>query len=520
MTTTISKIRWIAIGSFALIIISACESANRAVPELTQFRTITQTSFPTFTQTPSLPTQTPFPTFTQTPLPSSMVLQIGNDLPRNLIRHTQPNEHMDNRIGSQWDSLGQYDFGTINTIQSEIFGMGLKRVRLSANGTSWDHIDWNESEFMIDPSVDDLFTTLADNGVTITYVLNFWDKTVDNSKNCPRVQTGEQVQRYLSDMSKLEEGKSRFQSDEEVQRYLEYVRFTVHHFKDRVKYFEIWNEPNIAVCLQRIEADRYINLVKRTVPVIREEYAEAIIKVGGVMPFTEPEGKDYFFRLLKSDIMPIVDAISWHVVGNASSPDNIELQRYYYDYPSLVQEIKDTAASHGFTGEYIADEVVWCTTAQCGPDLALPFTEAVAAKYYARSIIMNLGMDVTVGLATDSGGSVSFPTIQNLSTIMAGATPISLSIEIQSEANDSGSYQFMLPNGDQLVALWRDSVAVDDDPGIEAILVLRGFSSHKVIGINPLGGFEQQLITSTDGNDIIIHGLLMRDYPIVLRVTD
>jgi hypothetical protein len=404
--------------------------------------------------------------------------------------------------------------------------MGLKRARLSVNGTSWDHIDWNESEFMIDPSVDDFFTKLADNGVTITYVLNFWDKTVDNSENCPRVQAGEEVQRYRSDrnLGKLmREGKSRFQSEEEVQRYLEYVRFIVHHFKDRVRYYEIWNEPNMFnICSQRIEADRYIDLVKQTVPVIREEYPEAIIKVGGVTPFadTEQGGKEYLFRLLESDIMPLVDAISWHVDQNTSLPNEIELQRYYNEYPSLVQEIKDTAISHGFTGEFIADEVIWCTTALCGPDLSLPFTETIAAKYYARSIIMNLGMDLTVGLAGGGGEIVPERIIRNLSTIMAGATPVSLPIEIQSEANDIESYQFILPNGDHLVALWRDSVAVDDDPGMEAILILKGFSSHQVIGINPLGGFEQQLITITDGDDIIIHGLLVRDHPIILRVTE
>jgi len=423
----------------------------------------------------------------------------------------------------QWDGLGQSDDPYLIThIQNAILDMGLKRARLSANGTSWDHIDWNKSELMIDPRVDEFFTTLADNGVTVTYVLNFWDKTIDNSENCPRVQAGEGVQQFLNDENmrkRMREGTPRFRSEEEVQRYLEYVRFIVHHFKDRVRYFEIWNEPDIINrCLQRIEVDRYVYLVEQTVPVIREEYPEALIKVGGTMPFVEPGEEAYFYSLLESDIMPLVDAISWHVGHNQALTDNIKLQRYHDEYPALVQAIKVTAASHGFTGEYIADEVIWCTPAQCGPDLPLPFTETIAAKYYARSIIMNLGLDVTVGLA--GGDPEQRPIIRNLSTILAGATPVSLPIELQSEANDIERYQFALPNGDQLVALWRDRVAVDEDPGIEANLILKGFSSHKVIGINPFGGFEQQLLTSTDEDDIIIHGLLVRDYPIILRVVD
>jgi len=443
-----------------------------------------------------------------------MMLQYGNDLPRTLLQAKSSDELEDNRIGSQWDGLGQGgDPYLITHIQNAILDMGLKRARLSANGTSWDHIDWNESEFMIDPSVDDFFTALADNGVTVTYVLNFWDKTVDNSKNCPRVQAGQGVEQYRNDKNmrkRMREGRPRFQSEEEVQRYLEYVRFIVHHFKDRVRYYEIWNEPNIFnICSQRIKVDRYIDLVKQTVPVIRDEYPEALIKVGGVTPFadTEQGGKDYFFRLLESDIMPLVDAISWHVDQNTSLPNEIELQRYYDEYPSLVQEIKDTAASHGFAGEYIADEVVWSS----------PLTETVAAKYYARSIVMNLGLDLTVGLA--GGDPEQRPTIRNLSTIMAGATPISLPIEIQSEVNNVKSCQFILSNGDQLVALWNDGVAVDDDPGTPSTLTIPGFADWNATGVDILNGFDQELITSTENGDLIIRDLLIKDYPIIIRLS-
>jgi len=448
-----------------------------------------------------------------------MALQHGNDLPRTLLQTKPSKELEDNRIGSQWDGLGQGgDPYLITHIQNAILDMGLKRARLSANGTSWDHIDWNESEFMIDPSVDEFFTTLADNGVTVTYVLNFWDKTVDNSKSCPRVQEGEGVQQFLNDKNmrkRMREGKSRFQSDEEVPRYLEYVRFIVHHFKGRVRYFEIWNEPDINLCLQRIEVDQYINLVKQTIPVIREEDPQALIKVGGTTPFIEPGEEAYFFRLLESDIMPLVDAISWHAVHNVDlagnielqSYDNIKLQRYYDEYPSLVQEIKDTAASHGFAGEYIADEVVWSS----------PFTETVAAKYYARSIVMNLGLDLTVGLA--GGDPEQRPTIRNLSTIMAGATPISLPIEIQSEVNNVKSCQFILSNGDQLVALWNDGVAVDDDPGTPSTLTIPGFADWNATGVDILNGFEQELITSTENGDLIIRDFMIKDYPIIIRLS-
>jgi hypothetical protein len=81
------------------------------------------------------------------------------------------------------------------------------------------------------------------------------------------------------------------------------------------------------------------------------------------------------------------------------------------------------------------------------------------------------------------------------------------------------SYSFSLPNGDQLVALWTDGVAVEEDPGVPATLTLPGFSAQKVVGIDVLNGFEQQIITSMEDGNVVIRNLLVKDYPIILRLT-
>ena len=103
---------------------------------------------------------------------------------------------------------------------------------------------------------------------------------------------------------------------------------------------------------------------------------------------------------------------------------------------------------------------------------------------------------------------------------MEGNRPITLPIEIQSEATSIVTYGFSLPNGDKLLALWTDGVAVDDDPGIEVTLTFPGFSDQKVVGIDVLHGFEQELVMSTEDGNLAIENLLVRDYPIILRLTD
>jgi hypothetical protein len=75
-----------------------------------------------------------------------------------------------------------------------------------------------------------------------------------------------------------------------------------------------------------------------------------------------------------------------------------------------------------------------------------------------------------------------------------------------------------LPNGDKLIALWTNGVGVDEDPGVEATVTLADLSGHKVVGIDVLNSFQQELVTSTTDGNLVIKNLLIKDYPIILHV--
>ena len=133
---------------------------------------------------------------------------------------------------------------------------------------------------------------------------------------------------------------------------------------------------------------------------------------------------------------------------------------------------------------------------------------------------MHLGMNCYAGIAEDLSRPLKRSVVQNLSTFMAGAEVVSLPIEIESEAENIMSYSFSLSDGDKLIALWTDGVAVDEDPGVNATLTIPNLLAQKVIGIDVLKGYQQGVVTSIENGNLIIQNLKVRDYPLILRISE
>ncbi|MBI9045538.1 MAG: right-handed parallel beta-helix repeat-containing protein [Anaerolineaceae bacterium] len=441
-------------------------------------------------------------------LRGSSVIQDGNDLPKTKIMITPYQELADNRIG-HLNPIAPDGDGVCPPVEEnyrllEHLEWGTKWLLTGIDMGELDEQEaWGDgwySRAEITEYQDCTISLLVENGVTLVTRLNYWDEVL-HAENQPD-----------------------YRNEQEVQLFLDHNRFLVRHFKGRIQYYGILNEPNLYV-----EVEDYINLIRQVIPIIREEDPEAKIVVGEVTALDDPDTREYLFEILRSDIMPDVDAISIHpMVG--TSPQYDEIREYYYDYPSLVQEIKDTATAHGFSGDYMATELGWGTLDNVSPGFPWVYTYTVAAKYYARGIVMNLGMNVIAGFTgvinesdVDSEYPVGTPfitrTIRNLSDVMAGTKAIDFPIEILSEFTNIKSYSFSLPNDEILIALWTDGAAVDDDPGIPSTLIIPGYSGFSATGIDVLFSFEQELISNSKNSDLVISDCLLKDYPIFIRLS-
>ena len=413
------------------------------------------------------------------------LLQLGNGFPITQLFPKPSSELSDNRIGAQLTQLAYGD-------QSDlwVYPIGVKRARVTITGIEPELVDWSKPEFSIDPSYDDFISRLTDNGIRITYTLMFWDKeTYPNGEGAPC---------------------ARFKTQEEIDRWLDYVRFTVTHFQEQIQYYEIWNEPDIReYCPKWIEVEDYINLVMQTVPVIKDVYPEAKVVVGAISN-TRFE-QDYLFQLLESEIMPLVDGISWHPMYSPS-PEYEIYEEYYYTYPDFVERIKDMARAHGFRGEFQADEIGWATIGHSVADQPWEYTPTAAEKYWGRGIIQNLGLDVNVGLGENNAVA------QKLCTVMAGATPVDLAVDVKNSDPTTLSYAFSLDEGGYLIGLWTNGIAAEYDPGVESTVTVQGVLADRVVAVDSLYGFEQELNFETQNGNLVIRNLLVKDYPTIIKV--
>lgn len=372
--------------------------------------------------------------------------------------------------------------------------------RIDSHGLKWMRVslDWFDGEelektktyttFEVDPVQDAAIDALISKGIDVYFSLAFWDD---------QIQTGE--------------GYSRFTEEEEIERYLEYARFIVSHFKGRIKYYFLVNEPDRGQGTQQyVKPEDYAKMAKRAIPAIREIDPDAEIIIGEVTPLIWPNSIQYIYQILDAELLPLADGISWHSAGWAS-PEYMEQE--YYEYQNLIEDVVQKAEKNGFKGEYWTTEMHWRTADSPHPDEFDGYTGLSAAKYLAGSIVRHRGYGFHVGLAENLEHIQKEPVIENLCTLLAGAKPAEISVAVGGEINHFNQYGFETNDGDLLIAIWSDVPARDDFQGIVTKLRLEGIQADMVIGIDVLNSKQQELLFSSEEGSVIVPDVVIRDYP-------
>lgn len=176
----------------------------------------------------------------------------------------------------------------------------------------WDDIEPRKGEFVFD-KYDRLAAMLGRHGIKILGLLDYntgWGG--DNWNNAP---------------------------DPEL--FTRYVRQVVKRYKDRVKYWEIWNEPDQEIYWVPQDGMRaYTELLKKVYPAIKEEDPTAVVVLGGlsggaVLPLK---------KIYAQGGGPYFDVVNVHPFVDPLGTDAVNLMRSVYRGVKKVRDANGDAA--------------------------------------------------------------------------------------------------------------------------------------------------------------------------------
>ena len=151
----------------------------------------------------------------------------------------------------------------------------------------WQNVEKSKGKYKIPQHVTKYIDEAKNNGVEVLLMLAF-NNTFYTENEC--------------DIPKTEDN---------IKAWLEYVRFVVKELKGKVKYFEVWNEPNHEnFNKNNATAAEFTYFLSRTYEVIKEEYPEAYVVSGGIAGSSY--ASDYIKEMVESGALDYLDAFGIH----------------------------------------------------------------------------------------------------------------------------------------------------------------------------------------------------------------
>ena len=170
---------------------------------------------------------------------------------------------------------------------TRMFDAGINFIRIgqyenSSDYTSWDWVERKRGEYSVVPELDDYVNSLAENGVHIEIQLLYGNPLYTSpAGRVPESITPESGSFHNPDRSIY----SVFwppKTEDQIQAFTKYVAWMVNHFRGRVEYYEIWNEPNIEYWNPTASPEDYGRLFKASAPVVHATDPHAKIVFGGL----------------------------------------------------------------------------------------------------------------------------------------------------------------------------------------------------------------------------------------------
>jgi ankyrin repeat protein len=405
--------------------------------------------------------------------------------------------------------------------------IGAKWLRVGYWGgpTNWHEVEKVKGKLYLDPVIEEAVKLAADRGLKVTLNLAYGN---------PLYQPmAENTKPWYMPIPKRPKS---------IKAFLYYCQYMAKKFKNYVNYYEIWNEQD-----GYWDAEEFAFLADRAAKAVKEIDPEAKVIMGG----TGFLNSEWIYRYLKAGGGKNIDVIAYHPYKMSSQPeDAIHIPGKNHYVTQLKDFMKETGKL-GFRGTFMANELGWSAKYPQVKDTKgsrffyYDVTELTKAKYLVRSMVLHssLGIQAFINESWTSSSKLvryarsyknnkgyrvffitpqaSFYAMRTISSVMDGAEPVAVPIKIRTDIKKEyplEAYTFSLPDNQRLLALWIWRKGEDDWPGIKTDVTLEGVKARRVIGVDTLNGFEQELKTRITKNGILLRGLRIKDYPLILRL--
>jgi len=428
---------------------------------------------------------------------------------------------------------------TVNESFPRIFDLGVKWVRVGQWGdqTEWAAVERQKGKFRIDPATDAAIRALADNGVDLLWGLQYGNALYDRPEK-PVIDIGPIYREghpfYLNWGPRTEEGREAF---------VRYVDFVVRKYKDRVKFWELWNEENGWYPFH--EPELYGKLLLAAAKRIKSVDASLTVLFGGTAapaPMTTEIA-------LRQGAAPYVDAYAFHPYGIDKPEGGMGTMEFYQGknlsqsreqtgwnrLEDIVAGVRKPFAQHG------KPEVdIWLNEWNTGGVSGLDYTfkgvgEYAAAKYLMRFYVYsgwlnlrtawwalytdNKSQDWGVITPGDYGFRPLSYALRNVCSVVSDVEPVrDLGYHYEGEAPEVKVISFRRDNSEErLVLVWAAELANEQVKAYPSRLSFAVESRPKRVMVTDLyWGVSQPAVWSYDNGHLALEGLIVRDYPIVV----
>ena len=421
---------------------------------------------------------------------------------------------------------------------TRLFDAGINFIRVgqyenSSDYTSWDWIERKRGEYSMAPEVEDQIDSLVENGLHIEIQLLYGNALYTSPVGHPPQTITPAPGGFHNPDRSLYSVFWPPKTQEQIQAFSNYASWVAKHFRGRVQYYEIWNEPNIDYWNPVPSPEEYGRLFKAVVPAIREADPTAKIVFGALA------GADRNFAKGALDACKCaesIDVFAYHIYpnyGHNLNPEAMDDQQHVNESPKALRELV-----RSYPGVR-KDLVFWNDEFNSIPSWE-GSDESVQAKYIPRGLIADRAAGVrtfvwllvgaTDGNESDDFGMLHglmlrpedftprpvFAALQNTATLFSD-TQFDPSIRIRSEDSASSSpsllgYGFRSAKNQAILAYWLPvlSKAGDHSPAAKVSLQILNSGIQNPVLVDVTSG-EMTSLSWKHGTTDVLELMPLRD---------